>query len=56
VSHIYGYIEGQQNFISGLGVDENETSSVVANVTPDCSDPENTMDLEHAIAFSTVAQ
>ena len=56
VCHIKGYVEGQENFTPGLRVAKRETSIVTANVTPDCSDSENSMDLEHAIAFTTVAQ
>lgn len=56
VYHVNGYIEGRENLIPWLRVAENETSGVAASVSLDCSDSDNTMDLEHAIAFSTVAQ
>lgn len=56
VCHINGYIEGQEYLRPWLRVTGNETSGVAASVSPDYSDSENTMDLEHAIAFSTVAQ
>jgi hypothetical protein len=68
VSVINGYVEGQENVTPPLfGVSEKKVArGIVASVSPDDSDSapdgnesENstcTMDLEHAIAFSTVAQ